>query len=96
MSPFDHFLPLAGVLAGLLFFVALVLLWNDPSSETGPAGRLPIGRTTGASIRSVALLVAPLSPSCFSSSEPGCGEGSRRATASRPRFGRIRGALLPR
>ena len=30
---FDRFLPLAGVLAGLLFFVGLVLLWNDPSSE---------------------------------------------------------------
>ena len=27
---FDRFLPLAGVLAGLLFFVGLVLLRNDP------------------------------------------------------------------
>jgi hypothetical protein len=42
---FDRFLPLAGVLAGLGFFVGLLLLRNDPSSETGPAASLltPLG-----------------------------------------------------
>ncbi len=34
---FDRFLPFAGVLLGLLFLAGLVLLWNDPSSETGAA-----------------------------------------------------------
>ena len=31
---FDRFLPLAGVLTGLLFFVGLALNRSDPSSET--------------------------------------------------------------
>jgi hypothetical protein len=47
---FDRLLPMAGALAGLLFFVALLLLWNDPASETGP----------GETHQIVALLVAPL------------------------------------
>jgi hypothetical protein len=34
---FDRFLPLAGVLIGLLFFAGLALTWGDPSSETAPA-----------------------------------------------------------
>ena len=52
---FDRFLPLAGVLAGLLFFVALVLLWEDPTSEIGPAETFAYCRTTAASIRSLPL-----------------------------------------
>jgi hypothetical protein len=57
---FDRFLPLAGVLAGLLFFVGLVLLWNDPSSETGPAETFSYWQDDRAQHQIVALLVAPL------------------------------------
>src|SRR6266511_1151758 len=34
---FDRFLPLFGLLAGLLFFAGLILLRNDPPSETAGA-----------------------------------------------------------
>jgi hypothetical protein len=57
---FDRFLPLAGALAGLLFFVGLVLLWNDPSSETGPAETFSYWQDDRAQHQIVALLVAPL------------------------------------
>ena len=57
---FDRLLPLAGVLAGLLFFVGLVLLWNDPSSETGPAETFAYWQGDRAQHQIVALLVAPL------------------------------------
>jgi hypothetical protein len=57
---FDRFLPLAGVLAGLLFFVGLVLLWNDPSSETGPAETFAYWQDDRGQHQIVALLVAPL------------------------------------
>src|SRR3954470_5252043 len=57
---FDRFLPIAGVLAGLLFFVALVLLWNDPSSETGPAATFSYWQDNRGQHQIVALLVAPL------------------------------------
>ena len=57
---FDRFLPLAGVLAGLLFFVALVLLWNDPSSEVGPAETFSYWQDDRGRHQIVALLVAPL------------------------------------
>lgn len=57
---FDRFLPLAGVLAGLLFFVGLVLLWNDPSSETGPAETFSYWQGNRGQHQIVALLVAPL------------------------------------
>ena len=57
---FDRFLPLAGVLAGLLFFVGLVLLWNDPSSETGPAETFSYWQDNRGQHQIVALLVAPL------------------------------------
>jgi hypothetical protein len=53
-------LPLAGVLAGLLFFVGLVLLWNDPSSETGPAKTFAYWQDDRGQHQIVALLVAPL------------------------------------
>ena len=59
-SRFDRFLPLAGVLAGLLFFVALVLLWEDPSSETGPADTFAFWQDDRGQHQIVALLVAPL------------------------------------
>ena len=57
---FDRFLPLAGVLAGLLFFVGLVLLWNDPSSEVGPAETFSYWQDDRGRHQIVALLVAPL------------------------------------
>jgi hypothetical protein len=57
---FDRFLPLAGVLAGLLFFVGLVLLWNDPSSETGPAETFSYWQDDRPQHQIVALLVGPL------------------------------------
>lgn len=57
---FDRFLPLAGVLAGLLFFVGLVLMRNDPSSETGPAQTFSYWQADHGRHQIVALLVAPL------------------------------------
>lgn len=57
---FDRFLPLASALAGLLFFVGLVLLWNDPSSETGPAETFSYWQGNRGQHQIVALLVAPL------------------------------------
>ena len=57
---FDRFLPIAGVLAGLLFFVGLVLLWNDPASETGPAETFAYWQDDRGQHQIVALLVAPL------------------------------------
>jgi hypothetical protein len=57
---FDRFLPLAGVLTGLLFFVGLVLLWNDPSSETGPAETFSYWQDNRGQHQIVALLVTPL------------------------------------
>jgi hypothetical protein len=57
---FDRFLPLAGVLAGLLFFVGLVLLWNDPSSETGPVETFSYWHDNRGQHQIVALLVTPL------------------------------------
>ena len=62
MTPdrFDRFLTLAGALAGLIFFVALILLWNDPASETGPAETFSFWQDNRGQHQIVALLVAPL------------------------------------
>ena len=49
---FDRLLPLAGVVAGLLFFVGLALLRNDPASETGPAKTFAYWHDNRASTRS--------------------------------------------
>ncbi len=57
---FNRLLPLAGALAGLLFFVGLVLLWNDPSSETGPAKTFSYWQDNRGQHQIVALLVTPL------------------------------------
>ena len=57
---FDRILPLAGVLAGVLFFVGLVLLWNDPSTETGPAETFAYWQNDRGQHQIVGLLVAPL------------------------------------
>jgi hypothetical protein len=57
---FDRFLPLAGVLAGLLFFVGLLLNRSDPSSETGPAETFSYWQDDRGRHQIVGLLVAPL------------------------------------
>lgn len=50
---FDRFLPLAGVLAGLLFFVGLVFCGTIRPARRGQPRPLLIGRTTEASTRSL-------------------------------------------
>jgi hypothetical protein len=57
---FDRFLPLAGVLAGLLLLAGLVLLRNDPSSETGPAETFSYWQDDRGQHQILGLLVAPL------------------------------------
>ncbi len=57
---FDRFVPLAGVLAGLLFFVGLFLNRSDPSSETGPAETFAYWHADHGRHQIVGLLVAPL------------------------------------
>jgi hypothetical protein len=57
---FDRFLPLAGVLAGVLFFVGLVLNRSDPSSETGPADTFSYWQDNRGQHQIVGLLIAPL------------------------------------
>ena len=59
-SRFDRFLPFAGVLAGLLFFVGLFLNRSDPSSETGPAETFAYWHADRGQHQIVGLLVAPL------------------------------------
>ena len=48
------------MLAGLLFFVGLVLLWNDPSSETAVAETFSYWQDNRGRHQIVALLVTPL------------------------------------
>ena len=57
---FDRFLPLAGVLAGLLFLVGLALDRTDPSSETGPAKTFAYWQDNHGQHQIVGLLVATL------------------------------------
>jgi hypothetical protein len=57
---FERFLPLAGVLAGLLFFVGLVLNRSDPSSDTGVAKTFSYWHDNRGQHQIVGLLVAPL------------------------------------
>jgi hypothetical protein len=57
---FARFLPLAGVLAGLLFVVGLVVNRTDPSSETGPAKTFAYWQNNHGQHQIVGLLIAPL------------------------------------
>ena len=57
---FDRFLPLAGLLAGLLFLAALVLLRNDPPSETDVAATFDYWQANRGQHQLIALLGAPL------------------------------------
>jgi hypothetical protein len=56
----DRLLSLAGVAAGLLFVVGLVLNRTDPSSETGPAKTFAYWHDNHGQHQIVGLLVAPL------------------------------------
>jgi hypothetical protein len=57
---FERFLPLAGVLAGLLLLTGLVLLRSDPSSETGPADTFAYWQDNHGQHQIIGLIVAPL------------------------------------
>jgi uncharacterized membrane protein len=57
---FDRFLPLAGVPAGLLFITGLVVLRDDPSSETGPAKTFSYWQADHGKHQIIGLIVAPL------------------------------------
>jgi hypothetical protein len=57
---FDRFLPLAGVLIGLLFFVGLALTWGDPSSETSPTETFSYWHDNRGQHQISGLLLAPL------------------------------------
>ena len=57
---FDRFLPLAGALVGVLFFVGLALTWGDPSSETAPAETFSYWQDNRGQHQLSGLLLAPL------------------------------------
>jgi hypothetical protein len=57
---FDRFLPFAGVLAGLLLLTGLVVLRDDPSSETGPAKTFSYWQADHGKHQIIGLIVAPL------------------------------------
>ena len=57
---FDRFLPLAGVIAGLLFGAAFIVDRNDPSTETGPAQTFAYWQDNRGMHQIVGLLLLPL------------------------------------
>ncbi len=57
---FDRFLPLAGVLAGLLFLTGLILLRNDPPSESAVAETFAYWQADRGRHQIIALLLTPL------------------------------------
>jgi hypothetical protein len=57
---FERFLPLAGVLAGLLLLTGLILLRSDPSNETGPAKTFAYWQDNHGEHQIIGLIVAPL------------------------------------
>ncbi len=57
---FDRLLPLSGVLAGLLLLTGLLVLRNDPSSETGPAKTFAYWQADHGKHQIIGLIVAPL------------------------------------
>jgi hypothetical protein len=57
---FDRFLPLAGALIGVLFFVGLALTWGDPSSETAPMETFSYWQDNRGQHQLSGLLLAPL------------------------------------
>lgn len=57
---FERFLPLAGVLAGLLFFSGLFLLRDDPSNEASPAKTFAYWQADHGVHQIIGLIVTPL------------------------------------
>ena len=57
---FDRFLPIAGVLIGVLFLAGLALTWGDPSSETEPAETFSYWQDNRGQHQISGLLLAPL------------------------------------
>jgi hypothetical protein len=57
---FDRFLPLAGVLAGLVFVAGLILLWDDPPSEAAVAETFSYWQDNRGRHQIIALLLTPL------------------------------------
>jgi hypothetical protein len=57
---FDRFLPFAGVLAGLLFVAGLILLWDDPPSESAVAETFSYWQDNRGQHQISGLLLAPL------------------------------------
>jgi hypothetical protein len=60
LDRFDRLLPLAGVLAGLLFFAGLILLRSDPPSETAVAETFSYWQANRGQHQIIALLLTPL------------------------------------
>ena len=60
LDRFDRFLPLAGVLAGLLFFAGLILLRDDPPSESAVAETFAYWQANRGQHQIIALLLTPL------------------------------------
>jgi hypothetical protein len=56
---FDRFLPLAGVLAGLLFVAGLIVLWDDPPSEAAVAETFSYWQDNRGRHQIIALLLTP-------------------------------------
>ena len=57
---FDRFLPFAGVLAGVLLLVGLVVLRNDPSNEKGVADTFAYWQADRGKHQLVGMVVTPL------------------------------------
>jgi hypothetical protein len=57
---FDRFLPLTGVIAGLLFAIAFFVDRNDPGNETGPAKTLAYWQDGRGVHQLVGILLLPL------------------------------------
>ena len=70
---FDRFLPVAGLLAGLVFLAALVLLRNDPPSETDAAATFDYWQANRGQHQLIALLGAPLVAFLLIFFGPACG-----------------------
>ncbi len=60
LSRFDRFLPIAGVLAGLLFVGALVVLRNDPPSESAVAATFSYWHANRGQHQIIGLIIAPV------------------------------------
>ncbi len=57
---FDRFLPLAGVLAGLMFLAGLVLLRDDPPSESAVAETFAYWQDNQGQHQIIAMILVPL------------------------------------